>query len=208
VQNLEISAKLLDNRVQESSRLLEEWEEIGGSFEALIYPLNYQYTNDGLCLKRLKAEELYRASHIDRTCANRGGSRVLLANMEYCKTDQQTEEDQVVTKLYSTRVVDLDGSVLPIHKNLNVWRGLILASDVYANRDPDIQRGGGYMGNEHAEIDRIFKDSVSKCTCPGSDIADHVVGHIDPACSTGHTLPAGEAFIDRRARASDGHVQI
>ncbi|RMZ86419.1 hypothetical protein DV736_g6352, partial [Chaetothyriales sp. CBS 134916] len=42
---------------------------------------------------------------------------------------------------------------------LTITEDSLLGERLYDNREPDVQRGGGYQGNQHAEIDQFYKDS-------------------------------------------------
>lgn len=126
----------------------------------LAWPLEHKYTNKGLTLALLKGNDFYRARHAIASCAAHGRFYCFLANMELCVTDNQDEEENLTSKLYFTRVVDPDGFNLLVHKRLNTSRDNLLLEVHDETRDPDVQQGGGFMGNQHAEIDQLYQDSV------------------------------------------------
>ena len=65
------------------------------------------------------------------------------------------------SELLLSHIVDLGGSNLSVYNNLKISDTLLLWEISYSDREPDVQRGGNYTGNEYAEIDQIFKDTVS-----------------------------------------------
>ena len=87
---------------------------------------------------------------------------ILLANMELHISDPNTEEEEEESKEISlTHVVDLDGFSLSIYNSLTISDTCFLHDMSYNDREPDVQQGGNYLGNQYAEIDQFFKDSVS-----------------------------------------------
>lgn len=87
---------------------------------------------------------------------------MFLGNMEMCITNQNAEEemeDEAVLSL--DRLVDPQGFDLFIGSTLRISTDNLLRGESYEDREPDAQRGGNYTGNQYAEIDQFFKDSVS-----------------------------------------------
>lgn len=87
---------------------------------------------------------------------------MFLGNMEMCITNQNAEEemeDEAVLSLDS--LVDPQGFDLFIGSTLRISTDNLLRGESYEDREPDAQRGGNYLGNQYAEIDQFFKDSVS-----------------------------------------------
>lgn len=63
-----------------------------------------------------------------------------------------------------TQIVDQEGLDISVTQ-LTIQKSHIIQTSIYANREPDTQRGGEYLGNQHAEVEQTFKDSVSiSCT--------------------------------------------
>ena len=87
---------------------------------------------------------------------------ILLANMELHISDPNCEDDLEESEEISlTHIVDLDGFSLSIYKSQTISDTCFLHEMSYNGREPDVQRGGNYLGNQYAEIDQFFKDSVS-----------------------------------------------
>ena len=77
-------------------------------------------------------------------------------------TDPNDEyEEPEESELLLSHIVDLEGFTLSIYDSLKISDTLLLQGISYSDREPDVQRGGNYMGNQYAEIDQFFKDSVS-----------------------------------------------
>lgn len=84
--------------------------------------------------------------------------------MTYLEIDYQVEYVEDVehnTQLCLTRIRDLEGLALSVDEKLFVSQSLIIGGDLYDGRKPDVRQGGGYMGNQCAEIEQFYKDSVS-----------------------------------------------
>lgn len=71
--------------------------------------------------------------------------------------DQDPEESELLL----SHIVGLEGSNLSVYDTLKMSDTLLLQGISYSDREPDAQRGGNYLGNQYAEIDQVFKDSVS-----------------------------------------------
>lgn len=78
-------------------------------------------------------------------------------------TDPNYEDEarEIESSLYLTHIVDLEGFNLLVHKSTFIPEGNLLQTGFFHDREPDTQRGGEYWGNQHAEIDKFFNDSVS-----------------------------------------------
>ena len=114
-------------------------------------------------LASLKGHDKYRARHVAQSCAVHGEFYVLLANMSMHITDpnDENEDREKESELSVSHIVDLDGSNLSVHKSSYISETLLLQDMSYSDRTPDDQSGGEYMGNQHAENDQLFNDSVS-----------------------------------------------
>ena len=103
-----------------------------------------------------------RVTQVSQACSQHGGFHLLLANMEMLVTNSQSEEQEdCPSELYLKRIVDLMGCDITVYDKRFVTKSRVLSIHHFENRDPDVQRGGGYMGNQHAEIYEFYKDSVS-----------------------------------------------
>lgn len=128
----------------------------------LAYPLDHQYTDRDLMLARLKGDDYHRARHVAQSCAAHGEFYTVLANMSMHITDpNDVKEEPEKSELLLSHVVDLEGSNLSIYDSLKISDTFLLGGISYSGREPDVQRGGNYTGNQYAEIDQFFKDSVS-----------------------------------------------
>ena len=77
--------------------------------------------------------------------------------------DPNYEEDERETnsQLYLTHIVDLGGFSLSVHQSLVIDEAFLLEEIFDSDRDPDTQFGGEFMGNQHADINQFYNDSVS-----------------------------------------------
>ncbi|KAL8861958.1 MAG: hypothetical protein Q9178_001828 [Gyalolechia marmorata] len=155
------SASALDAQIDRFTQALTRWQGLQDKPRYLAYPLDHQYTKRDLKLAHLKGDDFYRARHVARSCEAHGGYYMLLGNMEMCITNQNSEEemeDEAVLSL--CRIVDPQGFNLLIHSTLGISTANLLRGQSYENREPDVQRGGNYLGNQYAEIDQFFNDST------------------------------------------------
>ena len=82
--------------------------------------------------------------------------------MELHKSNPNREDENEESEEISlTHIVDLDGFNLSIYGGLTISDTCLLHDMSYNDREPDVQQGGEYTGNQYAEIDQFFKDSVS-----------------------------------------------
>ncbi|KAL8938341.1 MAG: hypothetical protein Q9216_003942 [Gyalolechia sp. 2 TL-2023] len=176
------SASALDVQIEQFAQALTQWQDLEDAPEYLAYPLAHQYTNQNLRLAQLKGDDYHRARHVAQGCAAHGKFYVLLANMEMCMTDRNCEEEEEVeSQLILCRVVDLQGSNLSMYNAMNISDEFILHGSSYDDRQPDVQRGGNYLGNQYAEIEQFFKDSAlvivpSNCMHEGRQDRDLYLG--------------------------------
>ncbi|KAL2057964.1 hypothetical protein ABVK25_001581 [Lepraria finkii] len=155
------SASALDARTGHFAQALTRWQNLEDVPQYLAYPLDHQYTDRDLRLARLKGDDYPRARHVAQSCAVHGEFYILLANMSMHITDPNDEnEEPEESELLLSHIVDLEGFTLSIYDSLKISDTLLLQGISYSDREPDVQRGGNYMGNQYAEIDQFFKDSV------------------------------------------------
>ncbi|KAL8838115.1 MAG: hypothetical protein Q9170_002256 [Blastenia crenularia] len=154
------SASALDARIGEFTQALTTWQDLTGAPRYLAYPLDHQYTNRDLKLAHLKGNDFYRAHHVAQSCAAHGEYYMLLGNMEMCITDRNDEEEMEKESALSLfQIVDPQGYDL-INSTIEISTTNLLRGESYEDRAPDVQRGGNYLGNQYAEIDQFFRDSV------------------------------------------------
>ncbi|KAL8686814.1 MAG: hypothetical protein Q9218_006846 [Villophora microphyllina] len=87
--------------------------------------------------------------------------------MEMCIINPNSEEEleeEAALSLY--RLVSIEGSSL-LHATMDISDSNLLHGASYGDRNPDAQRGANYLGNQYAEIDHFYEDSVS--TAAGSN---------------------------------------
>lgn len=157
------SASTLDARIGDFTQGLTEWHDLEDRPQFLVYSLAHQYTNEGLRLAQLKGDDYYRARHVAQSSAEHGQFYVLLANFEMCITnpnDDQGENQRSFSRSL-THIVDLEGLDLSVCPSLGIHKTMLLQERSYDDSNPDTQRGGQFMGNQYAEIDKIYEDSVS-----------------------------------------------
>lgn len=114
-------------------------------------------------LPRLKGDDYYRARHVAQSCAVHGDFYFFLANISMHIKDPNCEDGRFEeqSELLLSHIVDHKGSNLSVYDSLNIPEAQLLLGISYSDREPDVQRGVNYMGNQYAEIDQFFKNSVS-----------------------------------------------
>lgn len=156
------SVSVLDARVQDFKQLLTQWQNLGQVPQFFAYPLAHRYTSTSLRLPQLKGDDYYRARHAVQSCSEQREFYIFLANIETCFTDPNDEDETLPMEsdMSITRIVDPDGFNLTLYDRLSVSDGDLVRQMVTDDRNPDVQRGGGYMGNSYAEIEQFYMNSV------------------------------------------------
>ncbi|KAL8707410.1 MAG: hypothetical protein Q9220_007555 [cf. Caloplaca sp. 1 TL-2023] len=155
------SAAALDAQIGRFTRALTRWQSLDDHPNYLGYPLDHQYTDRALKLTHLKGNDFYQARHVVQSCAAHGEYYTFLGNVEMCVTNQNCEEEQEdETQLSLCHIVNMEGDDL-LYNKICISETNLLHGDSYEDRKPDVQCGGNYMGNQYAEIEQFFKDSVS-----------------------------------------------
>ncbi|KAI9891013.1 MAG: hypothetical protein M1814_003364 [Vezdaea aestivalis] len=164
------TASVQHTRAQGFKKKLAKWrdKEEGTRAKCLIYKLEHQCTVEGLTLDRLKGNDYHRARFVTQNDINLGQYHVFLANLELAVlhdgddySEIENEEDFLSRGALSlTRVVDSEGHDLLIKSELSVTRSALLQSMSYESREPDVEKEGEYYGNESAQPDQFYKDSV------------------------------------------------
>ncbi|KAK0953514.1 hypothetical protein LTS01_024343 [Friedmanniomyces endolithicus] len=88
-----LSAGILDSQMSVFLDILNQWKAWEARLPALVHPLSYQYTANGLISARLKGNDFHLAKRVMQGCARDGQICVLLANMEVQLTDSNGEDD-------------------------------------------------------------------------------------------------------------------
>jgi len=157
-----LSAGILDSQMSVFLDILNQWKAWEAQLPALVHPLSYQYTANGLISARLKGNDFHLAKRVMQGCARDGQICVLLANMEVQLTDSNGEDDsssQTDEKIFLEHVVDTEGSALSVG-SLRIAGTILTRPVIDDNRAPDVQQGGNYLGNQYAEIDQFYRNSV------------------------------------------------
>ena len=154
------SAAGLDVQISRFCQTLAKWRDLNEGPECLCYVLDHQYTNAGLKLGNLKGHDYCRARHVADSCTEAGDFCVLLASLQKVVSFMNDEggQEDAQSELRLDRIVDLEGFML--RKSLLIPEDYLLHQGLYDSRDPDNQTGGEYMGNQHAEFDQFYNDTV------------------------------------------------
>ena len=154
------SAARLDAEIASLAQPFMMWHNLSQGPQCLCYALSHQYTKRSLKLTSLKGDDYYKARSIVDACNNFGEFRVLFASMENVVTFMNGEggEDEKTSQLELHNIVDLEGFIL--QPFLVIPEDFLLQAELYDSRDPDQRNGGEYMGNQHADFDEHYKDTV------------------------------------------------
>jgi hypothetical protein len=179
---------LQSDRFRES---LEEWRQLDPAPVFLCYVLSHQHTEAGLKLASLKGKDSHRARFVADACSKAGDFYVLLASIKSVVTFSNDEGgDETKQSKLVIRVVDLDGSV--IAPRLIVPENAIM-QEIYKNRDPDERLGGEYLGNQHAEFEQSYHDTVRSGLSAGiPKLLISTIGLAHCTKNLGHTISHGK----------------
>lgn len=164
------SASGLDARTRRFQAVLDSWSTRSPIADFLCYALDHQYTDASLKLSNLKGHDHARVRTVQDACRANGDFYVFLANLETVETwpdddvvsggDGDEDAEGVDWDLRLRRVLDLEGHPLSATA-LCISASLLIQSYMFSGRDPDRQTGGEYTGNQHADIDRYYNDTVN-----------------------------------------------
>lgn len=155
------SASGLDAQIARFCQVLADWRNFDDEgAECLCYVLDHQYTDAALKLANLKGNDYYRVRYVADSCREAGGFCVLLASLHKVVTFMNDEggEEDAESELRLNHIVDVEGVVL--REALLIPEHYLLQEELYDSRDPDNQTGGEYMGNQHAEFEQFYNDTV------------------------------------------------
>ena len=143
----------------------------------MVYPLEHQYTNEGLELGHLKGQDAHRARHVLQSCREQGEFYMFLGNMELIVVDPNDEaedEEYWDREIILHDIFSPAGFELLPNSSISIQESAILLDIYDQDRQIDTQRGGGYLGNQHAEIHQVYKDSASLAELHGGkkELAD------------------------------------
>lgn len=109
----------------------------------------------------MKGHDYHRVHCIVDSCAAIGSFYVFLANMKFVDTIVNEDTDERESDFFLNTIVNPDGFKLPMFITRVYPKDLLLPDeDYYVKRDPTSREGGGYMGNDNASVEEIYKDSV------------------------------------------------
>ena len=149
------SAAKLDSEIANLAEDFEEWDHLHAS-PCLCYALSHEYTTAGL--HSLKGDDHHQARFVIDACQRMNGLVVLLAGMNKTVIRSSCEEQRTST-LTLLNIVDLEGFV--IQPSLEISRECLLQSSLYMARNYDEHVGGEYYGNSNADVEEIYRDTVS-----------------------------------------------
>ncbi|KAK6433056.1 hypothetical protein LTR95_010771 [Oleoguttula sp. CCFEE 5521] len=75
--------------------------------------------------------------------------------------DEAEDEEFWEREIVLTQVLDVSGFHLLEDGPICILEDALLRNVHEENRCVDTKRGGGYLGNSHAEIDQVYKDSFN-----------------------------------------------
>lgn len=124
--------------------------------------MDHQYTDAGLKLATLKGDDYYRARYVADACNKVGDFCALLASMQKVVTFPNGEEGEEYAKsfLRLDNIVDLEGHKLGT--SLKIPNNILLQQRLYISRLHDSQIGGEYTGNDYANFDQLYNNTVSR----------------------------------------------
>lgn len=175
------SASAMNAQIKRLTRTLSSWESLQSPPAFLAYPLAHQYTLRSLSLASLKGIDYFHALYLVNGCAQHGGFYAFLAQINMhelveCEFDDGSRENR---RQYLHRIFDLEGTELypikdsPSEKETELYpmkdsqsekeleKTSLLRPINYSERAADSRVGGGYMGNQHADVEEVYSDVVS-----------------------------------------------
>ena len=138
---------------------MTEWRERFKGLQFLCYALEHQYTDAELKLSTLKGHDYPRVQNVVESARDPGEFCVLLGSMAKVVITPGDEGGENEEELRLQRIVNLNG--IKLGESLLIEEDSLLQNYLYKNRDYDTEEGGGLMGNQQADIDRSYLDTVS-----------------------------------------------
>jgi hypothetical protein len=170
------SAADLDYRAARFREALEAWCRRGQP-GFLCHVLEHEYTKSGLNQESMKGRDSFHIAYIARICAKSGRFRLFLANLERrVKSNLNNEggEEDAETESCLHRIAYLDGDV--VQDSLLISEECLIQQHLYDDRDPDEQVGGQYLGNEHVNFEKSYKNAVCDHPCQNGIFAHLAIG--------------------------------
>ncbi|KIX97549.1 uncharacterized protein Z520_07002 [Fonsecaea multimorphosa CBS 102226] len=162
------SAAALDAEQSQIDRMLAEWYAMQGS---------------------LKGDDYYRCSQLDRACQSSGRFCFFLFRLELTVTPIDDEEygEDGEEELCLNGVVTLQG--IRLQDSLTISKDSLVQRNLYEAREHDQQWGGERLGNQHADIQQVYRDAVAVIVS-----RDHMTEFL---LGNGHKLADYSNFLQR-----------
>ena len=188
ISNAEGAVPSSSDVLSQSSQLedaLSQWNAHENAPMAVCYALDHKYTKQGLAPAALKGEDLHRFRAVSNACEKNGNFYAMLGRIENVISRPQGDGEGAESTYQSTRIgVD---AIMTSHGTMLEWRiwkfpsDLIIKQPFYPNnpwtysydqerdesrnrsliRWPDVYFGGEFLGNENADDNKVYTDTVS-----------------------------------------------
>ncbi|KAI9832827.1 MAG: hypothetical protein M1826_000993 [Phylliscum demangeonii] len=166
------SAAGLDVQMDGFLHILRQWRALNEQCRAFCYALNHQYTNENLNLTSLKGHDYACGRYVLDACQKAGDYCVLLATLTKVEREPGENGGGAVNWVMGP-IVELGGYEL--ENSLLIPEKWLLQPDLYDERDADSQEGGGYMGNQYADLDKLYHNTVL-FICPNAFVTGILLG--------------------------------
>ncbi|OAP58935.1 hypothetical protein AYL99_06232 [Fonsecaea erecta] len=184
------SATVLDMEQSRIGQMLDKWSSMKDRPQFMCYALRHKYTAAHLQLANLKGDDYYRCFQLDQACQSNGHFCVLLSRMKLTVTrinDEDEYDDSAQEELRLEGVVTLQG--FKLRDALKISDTNLVPSNLYDDRQHDEQWGGEHLGNQHAEISQVYRDTVA-LIAPRDIVTQLLLGR-------GHKLEQYWTFLQR-----------
>ena len=160
------SAAGLDTQTNSFVQALSLWRDLSSEGPLyLVSVLDHLYTEKGLNLTSLKGDDYCRVRHVAESSKIAGDFYVFLASMEKHQKEISSDDgrkDEEDSRLMLKVIVGLDSlEAFSLKAIVLICNECLLQQWIYESRSPDAQTRGGYVGNEYANPDQIYTNSVS-----------------------------------------------
>lgn len=153
------TAARLDAQTSQLVQALALWRSLDPQPQCLCYALAHKYTSAARKLANLKGRDYFRARCIADASRKAGDFDVFLASMQNTVTMlNEGGEEESDSELHIEYIADLEGILLQY--SLYISEDFLLQPSLYDSRDDYEQSGGEYLGNSHADLERVYHDTV------------------------------------------------
>ena len=155
-----LSASVLDTEQSKIGRMLDEWYPMRDRQTFMCYVLQHKYTDANLRLRNLKGDDYYRCYQLHGACRTDGRFCIFLSRLELTvtRTNDEEYEEKAEEKLYLDGVFALQG--IKLRDSLVISEDCVVQRNVHESREHDEQWGGEHMGNQYADIQQVYRDTV------------------------------------------------